>query len=54
MNMPQNKNEVLDLLCCLRNDFELLRNGEWNPDEDSIDVSLEVLSSVIEYVQEQS
>lgn len=53
MSTPRNKNRVLDLLSFLKKDFELLRNREWIPDDDSIDASLEVLSEIIEYIQEE-
>ena len=51
MKAPKNAREAVDYLKCLETDFEMLRNGTWNPDEDSIDASLEVLSALIAYLQ---
>ena len=35
-----------ELLSCLKTDFIMLKNGEWIPDEDSIDASLDVIEEL--------
>tara|TARA_R100000388_G_C7108658_1_gene95527 strand:- start:117 stop:278 length:162 start_codon:yes stop_codon:yes gene_type:complete len=34
------------LLSCLKTDFMMLKNGEWIPDEDSIDASIDVIEEL--------
>lgn len=36
------KEEALALMQCLIDDFEALKSGDWVPDDDSIDASIEV------------
>jgi hypothetical protein len=52
MKTPKNKSEAMEYLKCLETDFNMLLSGEWNPDEDSCEASLEVISALIEYVEE--
>lgn len=47
----ETRTEALDYLNCLVTDFELLRDGDWIPDDDSCDASLDVLSALIEFVE---
>lgn len=35
-----------ELLSCLKTDFTMLKNGEWTPDEDSIDASIDVIEEL--------
>jgi len=39
-------------LKCLREDFEMLRRGEWQPDDDSIDASLGMLDVLEHHLKE--
>lgn len=34
------------LFDCLKNDLEMLKNGNWIPDEDSIDASIDVVEEL--------
>ena len=37
-----------ELLHCLQEDFELLKQGSWIPDEDSCEASLDVVAELLE------
>jgi|DEB19_MinimDraft_3_1074340.scaffolds.fasta_scaffold10793_2 hypothetical protein len=45
------KEEALAFLCSLRTDFELLASGDWHPDEDSVEASIGVVNSLIEFME---
>lgn len=49
-----NKEDALGALRCVRIDIEMLKNGEWVPDEDSCDATIDVLSAVIEFMELQN
>ena len=42
------KLSTVELLRCLRIDLEMLRSGEWVPDADSCEASLDVVDELIE------
>lgn len=44
------KEEILTLLNLVIEDLELLKSREWEPDEDSINESIENLNSVEKYL----
>lgn len=50
---PTNKTEAIALLQMLQEDFNLLKDGDWIPDEDSCDASLSVVSALVEYLKKQ-
>lgn len=45
------KKEALNYLKCLQEDFTMLRDGDWVPDEDSIDASLDVVEGLSTYLR---
>lgn len=44
------KDEILALLNLVIEDLELLKNGQWVPDEESINATIENLNSIEEYI----
>ena len=44
------KEEILILLNLVIEDLEMLKSGDWEPDEDSINASIENLNSVEKYL----
>jgi hypothetical protein len=44
--------EALAALNLLTQDFEMLRNFEWIPDDDSIDASQQVIDLLIKFIKE--
>ena len=40
------KEEALALIQCLIDDFEALKSGDWVPDDDSCDASIEVAERI--------
>ena len=51
MKTPTDKTEALKLLNYLREDFRMLAQDEWIPDEDSINASIEVLDALTKFVE---
>ena len=51
MKTPKNKTEALALLQTLEQDFVLLQDGDWEPDNDSCEASLEVVLALVRYVK---
>jgi len=51
MKTPKNKTEALALLQTLEQDFVLLQDGDWEPDNDSCEASLEVVLALVKYVK---
>lgn len=49
-----NRIDALGALRCVRIDIEMLKNGEWVPDSDSCDATIEVLEAVIEFMEKQN
>jgi hypothetical protein len=47
----KNKEEALDCLKSIELDLEMLQNGEWVPDEDSIEASLILVRALIDFVE---
>ena len=41
------KSEILSMLQLLTEDLEMLREGEWQPDRDSCDASIDNLDSIV-------
>lgn len=37
---------ITECLDCLEEDFNLLRDGSWEPDDDSCDASLDIIESI--------
>ena len=52
MKAPKNKNEALDYLKSLETDFNMLISGEWDGGVEGCEASLEVISALIEFVEE--
>lgn len=52
MKPPKTKTEALDLLRCIKEDFTMLMNGEWDPDDASCLASIEVVEALIKFVKE--
>ena len=46
------KEEALALIQCLISDFEALKSGDWVPDDDSCDVSIEVAECIQAFLEE--
>jgi len=47
-----NKTEALACLSLLQQDVEMLRDGEWVPDDDSCNASIEVIEAIKNYLEE--
>ena len=45
------KAEALALIQCLINDFEALKSGDWVPDDDSCDASIEVSERIQAFLE---
>lgn len=43
--------EALEALDCLEQDFEMLRDGTWIPDNDSINASIAMLSRIEDFME---
>jgi len=43
------KQKALIALHCLKEDFEMLLDGRWEPDADSIEASLECVAEIQDY-----
>lgn len=52
MRKVTDKEDVLNYLDILMEDFEMLRDGDWIPDEKSCEASMEVLQAVINFMEE--
>lgn len=52
---PESKEriKVLEALNCLVTDIEMLQNGDWQPDDDSCEASLDNIKLVIDYIEKQ-
>lgn len=48
-----NHDELLEALKTLREDIRMLKDGEWVPDEDSCDASLDVADKAIENAEDK-
>jgi hypothetical protein len=48
----KNKYEAIAALNCLIADFEMLRDGQWMPDEASCQASVEVTQAVLDWIKE--
>lgn len=47
-----NKEEAIKYLKCLQEDFTMLKNGDWVPDDDSVEASLDVVEGLLNYMEE--
>lgn len=47
------KEVILNLLSCLRQDFEMLDSGEWVPDQDSTNASIEAIDRIISIIKKE-
>ena len=50
MGTVQEKERALRLL----NDFEMLKSGEWEPDDYSIDASIAVIDEIIQFIEQNN
>lgn len=48
----KNKYEAIAALNCLIADFEMLRDGEWEPDWDSCQASMDAAQAVLDWIKE--
>ncbi len=51
MRKVKDKEDALKYLDVLMEDFEMLRDGDWVPDEKSCEASIEVLQAVINFME---
>jgi hypothetical protein len=47
------KKEILAKLKCLKTDFEMLDEGIWIPDTDSIQASVDNIEDIINYIEKE-
>ena len=50
---PENINKVLDKLELIMEDFIMLRDGAWVPDEDSCNASIQNVQDVINIIENE-
>ena len=48
---PEQINEILQKLNLILEDFQMLRDGSWVPDEKSCDASIDNVNSVIQIIE---
>lgn len=50
---PQNINKILEKLDSIKEDFIMIRDGEWEPDEKFCDASIQTVQDVINIIENE-
>lgn len=50
---PENINKILEKLDSIKEDFMMIRDGEWEPDEKFCNVSIQTVQDVINIIENE-
>jgi hypothetical protein len=50
---PANINKILEKLDSIREDFMMIRDGEWEPNEDFCNASIQTVEDVINIIENE-